>query len=229
MNALATDRIWIVIAAFNEGRRLHQTLSPLCAVYPSVVVVDDGSSDNTSAIIAEFPVWWVRHPINLGQGAALQTGIQLALKQGAEIIVTFDADGQHDCADIPRLVAPIECDEADIVLGSRFLGRTEDIPWARRWLLRCAVVFTRLWSSINVTDAHNGLRGISRSVAERIRITQNRMAHASEILDEIRRLKVRYCEVPVVVRYTSETLAKGQSGWNAFRIVGGLVLRRVLG
>jgi glycosyltransferase involved in cell wall biosynthesis len=220
---------WIVIAAYNEERRLGQALARLCELYRYIVVVDDGSNDATSDVAAEFPVWRLRHVVNLGQGAALQTGIRFALAHGAEILVTFDADGQHDSDDVARLIAPIERGEVDVVLGSRFLGRTERMPWTRRWLLRLALGFTRVWSQIAVTDTHNGLRSFSRRFAEGLCITHNRMAHASQILDEIGRLKARYTEVPVVVRYSPETLAKGQSGWNALRIVGGLVLRRVIG
>jgi glycosyltransferase involved in cell wall biosynthesis len=229
MNHPTTPAVWIVVAAFNEGTRLRRTLTSLCEQNHAVVVVDDGSHDDTLQVCADFPVWRLRHPVNLGQGAALQTGIRFALAHGAEFVVTFDADGQHDARDVPQLVAPLRDGRADVTLGSRFLGATEQMPRTRRLLLSAAVWFTRLWSQVRVTDAHNGLRGFSRSFAERLRITQNRMAHASEILDEVRRLNARYCEVPVVVRYSQETLAKGQSGWNAFRIVGGLVLRRVLG
>ena len=191
-----------------------------------VIVVDDGSGDDSREVAAGFPVWRLSHAINCGQGAALQTGIDFALDRGAQIIVTFDGDGQHCAEDIEKLCQPIREGRADVVLGSRFLGEAEGIPWSRWLTLKLGVVFTRLYSGIRVTDTHNGLRAFSRHAAQRIRIKHNRMAHASEILDRIRGLGLRYCEVPTTVRYTTDTLGKGQTSWNSLRIVGQLLLGR---
>jgi glycosyltransferase involved in cell wall biosynthesis len=218
----------VIVPAYNEGRRLEATLEALCQHCVNVVVIDDGSTDNTSAVALGQEVWVLRHLVNCGQGAALQTGIDFALQQGAEIVVTFDADGQHDASDIERLVEPVRAGQADVVLGSRFLGRTVGLPWGRWVVLKLGVLFTRLFSRIQVSDTHNGLRAVSRQAAQRIRITHNRMAHASEILDQIRQLGLRYCEVPVTVHYTESTLAKGQSSWNAVKIVWQLLLGRFI-
>jgi glycosyltransferase involved in cell wall biosynthesis len=220
--------VWIVIAAYNEGRRLGDTLSGLCRHYANVAVVDDGSRDNTSAVAMRHPVWVLRHAINCGQGAALQTGIDFAVRHGAGILVTFDADGQHSPDDIPELLEPIRARLADVALGSRFLGKTVGLPWTRWLVLKLGVLFTRVFSRIRVTDTHNGLRALSRSAAQQIRITQNRMAHASEILDQIRQHGLRFCEVPVTIHYSQATLEKGQSSWNALRIVGQLLLGRFI-
>jgi glycosyltransferase involved in cell wall biosynthesis len=179
-------------------------------------------------VAAARPVWTVRHPINCGAGAALRTGITFTLARGADIIVAFDADGQHDPADLAAMIAPIADGRADVVIGSRFLGRTIDMPWSRRAVLAGARWFTQAFSGIGVGDPHNGLRAFSRSAALRIRITQDRMAHASEIIEQLRTLQLRWQEVPVTVRYTDATLAKGQSSWNAFRIVGHLLAGRVI-
>jgi glycosyltransferase involved in cell wall biosynthesis len=221
--------IWVVIPAYNEAGRIDAVLEKLAMRRVSVVVVDDGSRDNTAAVaLAHRGVWVLRHIVNLGQGAALQTGIDFALQNGAEIVVTFDADGQHDAADLDRLIEPILTGKADVALGSRFLGKAEGIPWSRRLLLRAAVWFTRWHSGLRVSDTHNGLRALSRHAASRIRITQNRMAHASEILDQIRSHHLRFVEVPVTIRYTAATLAKGQSSWNALRIVGQLLMGKMI-
>lgn len=220
--------VWIVIAAYNEGCRLGATLDGVLGYYGNVVVVDDGSRDDTYDVALRHGVWVLRHVINCGQGAALQTGIDFALKQGAEIVVTFDADGQHDPAEVERLVAPVRSGEADVALGSRFLGRAVGIPWTRRLVLKAGVLFTRVFSQIKVTDAHNGFRALSRDAAQRIRITQNRMAHASEILDRIREHGLRYREVPVTIHYNADTMAKGQSSWNALKIVGELLMGRMV-
>lgn len=224
-----TSDVWIVVPAYNEGPRLAATLARLTAAYANVVVVDDGSADETGAVALEQAgVWLLRHVVNCGAGAALQTGIDFALARGAAVIVTFDADGQHRVEDIERLVAPLRCGAADVALGSRFLGEAIDIPWGRWLVLKLGVLFTRVFSRIRVTDAHNGLRALSRTAAQRIRIRLNRMEHASEILDQIRLHGLRYCEVPVTVLYTADTLTKGQSSWNSVRIVGKLLLSRIV-
>jgi glycosyltransferase involved in cell wall biosynthesis len=222
------DDVWVVIAAYNEEPRLGATLQSLLPHHPNVVVVDDGSRDQTRAVALAHGVWMLRHLINCGQGAALQTGIDFALDRGARIVVTFDADGQHDAADIGALVRPIREGRQDVVLGSRFLGQSVGMPLSRLVILKLAVLFTRVFSGIRLTDTHNGLRALSREAARRLRITQNRMAHASEILDQIRRKGLRFCEVPVTIRYTSGTLAKGQSSWDAVKIVSQLLLDRMI-
>jgi polyprenyl-phospho-N-acetylgalactosaminyl synthase len=222
------DATWILIPAYNEATRLDRTLASLAPYMPQVVVVDDGSGDDTSAVAARHPVHVVRHPINLGQGAALQTALDYALGQGADFLVTFDADGQHSAADIERLLAPARAGVADVVLGSRFLGQTVGMSTSRWLVLKLGVVFTRLFSGIRVTDTHNGLRVFNREAARKLRITHDGMAHASEILDRIRPLGLRYVEVPVTITYSDETTAKGQRSWNALKIVGQLLLGRIV-
>lgn len=221
------DDLWVVIAAYNEEPRLGATLAGLRERgYRNVVVVDDGSRDDTARVALGAGVWSLRHLLNLGQGAALQTGIAFALARGAGTVVTFDADNQHDPDEIPALAAPVRDGTADVALGSRFLGRAENIPLSRKLVLKGGVLFTRLFSGIRVTDTHNGFRAFTADAARRIRITQNRMAHASEILDQVQTLGLRFVEVPVTVRYSAETMAKGQSSWNAVKIVAQLVMGR---
>lgn len=219
---------WIIIPAYNEGERLENTLEGLCRRYTNIIVVDDGSRDDTGVYALQYPVWLLRHVVNRGQGAALQTGIDFALRRGAEVIVTFDADGQHAADEIEALLAPVREGQFDIALGSRFLGATIGLVWTRWLVLKLGVLFTRVFSRIRVTDAHNGLRALNRRAAQTIRITQDRMAHASEILDQVYQHGLRYCEVPVTIRYTDATREKGQSSWNALRIVGQLVLGRLV-
>jgi len=225
---LVGDSIYVVVPAFNESPRLDETLHALCSAERNVVVVDDGSTDDTAAIALRHPVWLLRHPINCGQGAALQTGVDFALARGAEVIVTFDADGQHDAAEIDRLVTPMREKRADVVLGSRFLGSASGIPPTRWAILKLGILWTRLFSRLRVTDTHNGLRALSRDAARRIRLTHPRMAHASELLDQIRAQGLRHLEVPVTVRYSQATLAKGQRSWGALRIAGELLLGRLI-
>jgi glycosyltransferase involved in cell wall biosynthesis len=229
MNAAPEADIWVVIAAYNEGSRIGATLRGLreCG-YHNVVVTDDGSRDDTYSQALAGGAWALRHVINLGQGAALQTGIRFALHKGAKVIVTFDADGQHQADEIARVTRPVLAGEADVALGSRFLGKAENVPFVRWLVLKAGVLFTRLASGVTVTDTHNGFRALSRKAAELIRLRQNRMAHASEIYDEIRAHGLKYVEVPVTIRYTEDTLAKGQSSWNALRIVGQLLMGRLV-
>jgi glycosyltransferase involved in cell wall biosynthesis len=223
---LTSDGVFVVIAAYNEAPVIAEVVKKLRAAYPNVIVVDDGSRDSTSARLAGTGIFLLRHSINRGQGAALQTGIEFALRQGADTIVTFDADGQHDVADIAALVAPVRAGECDVALGSRFLGSTQGIPFSRRITLKIGVLFTRIFSRIAITDTHNGLRAFSRASAASLRIRMDRMAHASEILDQIRARGWRYCEVPVRIHYTPYTLEKGQSSWNALKIATEFLLRK---
>ncbi len=218
---------WVVIAAYNEGRAIGRVLAELAALPYRVAVVDDGSTDATAEIAARAGAEVLRHPINLGQGAALQTGIEYALLRGASHVVTFDADGQHRTADIAALLAALSTDDADFALGSRFRGAAVDLPPLRRLMLRAATLFTRATSGLDVTDAHNGLRAMTRRGAARIRLRQNRMAHASEILHQIAASGLRYAEVPVTIQYSRYSLAKGQRASEFVVILLDLFARRL--
>jgi polyprenyl-phospho-N-acetylgalactosaminyl synthase len=193
----------------------------------AVVVVDDGSSDATADQARAGGAVVIRHPFNLGQGAALQTGIDYALAHAAEFIVTFDADGQHRLSDISRLVEALVQERADFALGSRFLGQAPNLPPLRRLVLRAATAFTRLTTGLQMTDTHNGLRAMTRRGAAAIRLQQNRMAHASEWLSQIAASGLRYVERPVTIEYTAYSLAKGQTIADAVLILLDLFARRL--
>jgi glycosyltransferase involved in cell wall biosynthesis len=208
----------VVIAAFNEAEVIRGVVGEVVAGGWSVVVVDDGSRDETAAAARVPGAVVLRHAINLGQGAALQTGIDYALRLGAARIVTFDADGQHCADDIAELVAALATH--DIALGSRFLGKDPvGVTLRRRALLRTATAMSNRLSGMKLTDAHCGLRAFRASAAPALRITQDRMAHASELLRRIETSGLRVKEVPVTVRYTERSLRKGQSGFHAIRIL----------
>lgn len=219
--------VYIVMAAFNEGTCIEQVVREVRASYPNIVVVDDGSEDDTFQSACKASKYVLRHAVNRGQGAALQTGIEFALQQGAGTIVTFDADGQHRVEDIQKLIEPIHRGDCDIVLGSRFLGDSDNIPLSRRILLKGAVLFTMIFNRVRLTDAHNGLRAFSRRAAERIHIRMDRMAHASELIDQIRASGFTFCEVPVCIRYTEYSMGKGQTPRGAIRIVIHYLLGRL--
>jgi glycosyltransferase involved in cell wall biosynthesis len=211
-------RLWLVVPAYNEAGVIAGTLGELASFLPNVVVVDDGSRDDTSARAAEAGAVVLRHAVNLGQGAALQTGIEFALRNGATHVCTFDADGQHEAASVATLLERLVAANADVALGSRFLGRTIDMPPLRRAIVKAAVWLTRVQTGLPLTDTHNGLRLFTRAAAARIELAQPGMAHASEILALIAETKMRVIEVPTVVRYTDYSRRKGQSIANSFKI-----------
>jgi len=202
--------VWVVIAAYNEARAIGLVLAGLAGLPYRVLVVDDGSTDGTAHIAGHAGVEVLSHPINLGQGAALQTGIDYALLRGASHVVTFDADGQHRPEDIAGLLTALAANDADFALGSRFRGGAIDLPALRRLMLRAATWFTRRTTGLDITDVHNGLRAMTRRGAGRLRLRQNRMAHASEILHQIAASGLRYVEAPVTIQYSRYSLAKGQ-------------------
>ncbi len=231
MNDKATaegpDAVYVVIAAYNEASVIGHTIADIRRFTRNIVVVDDSSSDDTARIAANAGAEVLSHPINLGQGAALQTGIEYASLRGADYVVTFDADGQHCAADILPMVAALKERQADIALGSRFLGNTKNLPFKRRVMLRLAIKFTMWTGGGRFTDVHNGFRAMSRRFFERFHFEQNRMAHASEILKYITAQRIPYIEFPTTVTYTAYSLEKGQSDANALRIVMELFLKRM--
>lgn len=220
------QNVWVVIPAYNEEETLGDVLRDLAKQEYNVVVIDDGSTDATSEVVLQYSVVLLRHVINLGQGAALQTGIDFVLQyKNAQAIVTFDSDGQHCPSDIENLLEPLINDHADVTLGTRFgLGsKPENLPTIRRMILKLAVLFTRITTGLNVSDTHNGLRAFSISAARKIEINQNRMAHASELLSQISKQKMRYVEVPVRVKYTEYSKKKGQSIFGLINILWDII------
>lgn len=227
MHPRAHTGVFVVIAAYNEARMIAEVVREVQRTGHAVVVVDDASTDATAELAATAGAEIVRHPFNLGQGAALQTGIEFALAQGARYVVTFDADGQHRASDIAGLLEALARNHADFALGSRTLGRTVNLPPRRRWLLKAATWFTRATTGLAVTDAHNGLRAMTRRGAGAIQLHQNRMAHASEILHQIAASGLTYVEAPVTVAYSDYSLGKGQRTSDALTILLDLFARRL--
>ncbi len=209
---------------------IRQTLEELKRVRPKdlIVVVDDGSKDHSYAQACLEGVHLLRHIVNLGQGAALETGIEYAKKMGCKYVVTFDADGQHCAEDIERFVQVLREDKADIVLCSRFLGKAENIPTLKKYFLKIAAFVERIMTGISLTDTHNGFRAINIAKFPDFAITQNRMSHASEIIDLIKRLKMRYMELPCTIRYSDYSISKGQSMMNSVNIIVEYILAKVI-
>jgi polyprenyl-phospho-N-acetylgalactosaminyl synthase len=220
------EEVWLVVPLFNEARVIGDVVRSAREVFPHVVCVDDGSTDDSAAQAAAAGAVVVRHPVNLGQGAALQTGFEYTLSVPTmRWAVTFDADGQHQVQDVIAMLDKARAEGLDVVFGSRFLDRRTEASVLKKFVLRLAVAYTNLTTRTRLTDAHNGLRAISRPVVERIDITQNRMAHASELVAQIGAMGVRYGESPVHILYTDYSRSKGQSVWNAVNILVELILR----
>jgi len=221
-------KVVAVVPAYNEASAIGAVVNGLRQFVDVAIVVDDGSTDPTGAVAATEGAVVLRHFLNRGQGAALQTGMTAALRRGADIVVTFDADGQHRVEDVPRLIEPLWLGRYDLVLGSRFLSNSRPLmPRARRWLLQLGILFDRTRTGLAITDTHNGLRAFSRRAGELITIRQDRMAHASEILDEMVRLHFRFIEVPVHVQYTPYSRGKGQGWRDSVHILWDLVRGRI--
>lgn len=213
-----------IIPAYNEESRVAEAVRDASVFVDCVVVVDDCSYDGTYKEAHESGAYVLLHEVNRGQGAALQTGTSFALSNfDPDIIIHFDADGQMQGKDIPKMVCVLEESNVDVVLGSRFIKGCPDMPLSRRITLKLAILFTLIVSGIKLTDAHCGFRALSKNAAKRICITRDRMAHASEILDLIKANRLKYAECPVDIKYSDETLAKGQSSLGAIIIVKDLL------
>jgi len=224
-------RTFIIIPAFNEKAVIGRVVEDLLPLGFPIIVVDDGSSEDLrTQVTRENKIICIRHKVNLGQGAALQTGIDFALKQGASWFVTFDADGQHSVEDIPAMLAPLFMEQADIVLASRFLTKgSHNAPIIKQLILKAGRWVNYIFTGLYLSDAHNGLRAMNRIAANSIRITENRMAHATEIVAQIKKHKLRYREIGANVLYTPYSKNKGQSSLNSLKIFFDLVLQKLFG
>jgi len=221
--------VFIVIAAYNEGKSITRVISGLKkAGYDNIVVVDDGSKDDTYNMALDAGATVLRHVVNRGQGAALKTGIEYSLRSGADIIVTFDADGQHRVEDLKAMIAPVKSGKYDITVGSRFL-KSVQMPFFRRLTLKIAVLVVWFFYGAKMTDAHNGFRVMSRKAAQTIDITSDRMEHASQIVEEIHKKNLKFKEVPVTILYTDYSMQHGHGGmFQALRVLARMIIRRII-
>lgn len=211
---------WLVIPLFNEATVIADVIAGARATFPNIVCIDDASTDDSGRAAREAGAVVVTHPFNLGQGAALQTGIDYVLQAtDGQFVVTFDADGQHRVEDAAAMVERARDEDVAIVFGSRFLdGRTKP-GLLRRMVLKGAVWITNQQTGLRLSDAHNGLRVIRRDAAASLSLEQNRMAHATEIVLQLARTKLPWAEHPVLIVYTDYSRAKGQSLMNSINIL----------
>ncbi|HLK26966.1 MAG TPA: glycosyltransferase family 2 protein [Puia sp.] len=224
------QKIFVIVPVFNEDEAvLKRTLQDLLSLGYNIILVDDGSDNDVEEIARKYPIIFLRHRLNLGQGAALQTGMRAAQNLAADIVVHFDADGQHDANEIQKLIEPLSKNECDIVFGSRFLNNKDkqSISASKKIVLQTGRYVNRIFYGILLSDAHNGFRAIDKDAIKKITITQNRMAHASEILHLVKKKLLRYKEVPVTIHYTEYSKQKGQSIFNSVNILFDLIFKKL--
>ncbi len=233
---MTTDRpefedTWLVVPLYNEEAVVASVIRQALHTFPNIVCVDDGSTDSSADEAQRAGAVVIHHPLNLGQGAALQTGIDFVLSQpGAQYLVTYDADGQHRVEDAASMVRRAREADLAVVFGSRFLDSEassgpQQVSGLRRLTLRAAAAFTGLQTGLKLTDAHNGLRLIRRDAAAKLQLSQDRMAHASQIVGQLAKTGLAWEEAPVYIRYTPYSKSKGQSLLNSVNIVVDLVVR----
>jgi len=220
-------KVIAVIPAYNEERTIREVIVMVKKNVDQVIVINDGSTDQTAKLAQEAGAEVYSHFLNRGLGAALITGFEAALKQGADIIITFDADGQHRPEDISRLIEPILKDEAEVVIGSRFLEK-QPMPLSRRVYNLIANFITHLLFGLWVSDSQSGLRVFKRQALKKIKIQSDRMEVSSEIIREIKRNKLKLKEIPIKPIYTDYSMSKGQNFRVGLKTFFRLILEKIL-
>lgn len=221
-------KILIIVPAYNEEKTIKDVILDLKRFGYEVLVVDDGSVDQTAKLAEEAGARVLRHFINLGQGAAIKTGFDFALKTDAKIVVTFDADGQHLVEDIPYLVQPILEGKIEVVNGSRFQQK-QNVPFSRWLMNQVANLVTFILFGVYSTDSQSGFKVFSRKALEELEIKANGFDWASEVMAEIKRKKIKFLEAPIKVRYSRYSLSKGQNFFVGIKTFFGLLLKKLLG
>ena len=216
-----TEGVWIIVPAFNETQVIGEVVADLRSTFRHVVCIDDGSRDDTGDVALRAGAHVVSHPTNLGQGAAIQTGVEYARRQpGATAFATFDADGQHRVKDVLTMLGRLSRGDVDVVIGTRFSGSTiSHTPPLKRLILRAAAWLSPSSRRLGLTDAHNGLRVFDRTVADNLNLTMSGMSHASEFVNLIDENRWRVAEEPVEILYTEYSVSKGQPLLNGVNIV----------
>ncbi len=214
-----------VIPAFNEADSIESVVLAVKKYVDEVVVVDDGSQDETASIARSAGATVLVHDVNRGQGAALETGQEYARRQGADFVLHFDADGQFDATEIVPALEAIQTAKVDVLFGSRFLDKKGDLPFTKRYIIfPISKIINALFGTPNMSDVHNGFRILNKKALNAIYIEQDRMAHASEIPAQVKKQGLSYREFPVTVRY----FEYGQNMRGGLHILKDLILGRFL-
>lgn len=222
---MTKNKVIVIIPAYNEEKTIIEVINRVKPLVDEIIIVDDGSSDQTAQLAEKQGVIVLRHLINRGQGAALQTGNQYALKRGGEIIVHFDADGQFLAEEIKDIIQPLEQGEVEVVFGSRFLGKKSEIPWFKKQIIiPLAHLVNKLMIGFSLTDPQSGFRALSRKATEMIQIENDEMAHCSEILYKVFKNNFKIKEVPITVIYHDF----GQRFGGGIKIIKDLFLAKLM-
>lgn len=217
------DHVYIIIPAKNEAARIGKVIGKSMELgYRNVIVIDDGSHDNTAEVALSYQATVLHHLVNLGPGAATQTGIEHAIKQGAKIIVTIDADHQQFPEDIEKMVHELETKDIDVVIGSRFMNRENQIPFIRIVYNMIANVITFILTGLMVTDSQSGMKAFKADFARKCHLHFNGFEFCVEFIRNIRVYKATHKEVPIRVIYTKDTLSKGQNLLTGIRMLAKL-------
>lgn len=222
------DNLYIIVPAYNEENTIVSVIRDLQQYFKNIIVVDDGSTDLTSEILAQFDVLLIRKVQNEGQGAALRTGLNYCIERNFPFMATFDSDGQHSASDLYNMFGFLIKNDLDVVLGSRFLGKALGISPFKYWILKIAVIVEKILYGIEKTDAHNGLRVFNYYAATKLDLSANRMSHGSIIISSIIKNKLKFKEFPVTIKYDIKHRPHKQKAINAIFIFLKLVFLKVL-
>lgn len=219
-----TDDVYIIIPAKDEGTRIGKVISKVQDEgFHNIIVVNDGSSDDTKVVAANLGATVLTHYVCLGAGAATQTGMDYAVRQNAKIVVTIDGDDQHCPTDIKALVQKMRMDKLDVVIGSRFLNKENEVPFIRIIFNKIGNIFTGLLTGLFVTDSQSGFKAMHARFVKKSKINLNGYEFCTEIINLIQLNKASFAEVPIKVTYTKESREKGQSFLNGVKMVGTLI------
>lgn len=228
---MGNKKIYIILPAYCEGTVIKSVIESIKKYgYENIIVVDDGSSDNTYKESLSTKAITLRHTINRGKGAATQTGLDAAKLLDADIVVTMDSDGQHNPKDIEKLITPILQEKADVVLGSRMLGE-KGMPKTRVFMNNIANIVTYIFFGILVSDSQSGFRAYSKKAINSVYTSMDTYEFESEMLGQIKSAKLKVIEVPIKVIYSEYSLNKykhvvgfiAQGGLNSIKMVARLI------
>ena len=216
----------ILITLYNEEPRINNVLNKLKKY--DLILVNDGSTDKTLEIIKSYKnAHIISYNKNMGKGYALRTGIKYAKKNNYDQLILMDGDGQHNPGDIKKFEKKLS-DGYDVVIGSRFIKNNSNIPLSRRIILFGGKIIEKILIGIDLTDAHNGFRAMNKKSINKIKLTENRMSYASQLMFEIKKHKLNYTEVPVKIKYTKDTLEKGTGSlFTGFKILYRLIWLKI--
>tara|TARA_Y100001968_G_scaffold284536_1_gene283929 strand:+ start:603 stop:1280 length:678 start_codon:yes stop_codon:yes gene_type:complete len=203
--------IYILVPAFNESKVIRKTLEELLLEFCNVVVVNDGSTDNFNESTEGLNITVLNHEINLGVGAAVQTGFEYVCKKpSAHAVITFDADGQHSVHDAVSIAEEINKSSEGIIFGSRFIEHHNNIPFIKRIVLMIIAKITTFVTGVNLTDAHNGLKAYKVNAIKELELKFSGYSYESELIKEVSLKNISYKEISTDVKYTNYSISKGQ-------------------